>query len=86
MKTAFAKGYYDEKTSDQLKEEYIETVNLGVDQFDFQYFPAKILLNKPQSLTRTKVYIAINYHSFAFCHNEKASPRDKQLLWYKTFS
>ena len=31
LKTALAKGFYDDKNLEQLKEEYVETINLGVD-------------------------------------------------------
>ena len=85
IKEATQKGYYENKSLDQLKEEYLETVTLALSQFDFTYFKARILLNKPMSLTRPTVYIGINYHSFTFCHRESKSPKDKQILWFKKY-
>ena len=35
LKEAIDKGYFENKTADQLKEEYIETVNVALTQFDF---------------------------------------------------
>jgi hypothetical protein len=47
LKESVAKGFYEDKSADSLKEEYIQTVNDAMDQFDFSYFPGTILLNKP---------------------------------------
>ncbi len=61
-------------------------VDDGIDQSDFSYFPGRILLNKPKSLSKPKIYIAINYHSLAFCHHAKKDPNDKQIKWIISFS
>ena len=39
----------------------------------------------PQTLTKSKIYIGINYHSFTFCFNGKKDANDKKIEWIKSF-